>query len=92
MFMKPGGEGGDSGHSLCTGDVPLLTVYLFHNFCLGRVLFSGPTVWQRVCFDPGLITEILARVAILPYSSGKGENFLSGKGKGMPPWAAHRYP
>ena len=31
--------------------------YVFHNFCRGRVLFSGPTVWQGVCFDPGLTVK-----------------------------------
>ena len=32
--------------------------YIFHNSCLGRVLFSGPVVWQGVCFDPGLIPRV----------------------------------
>ena len=32
---------GGSGYTLCTGDVPPSRVYVFHNFCLGRVLFSA---------------------------------------------------
>ena len=83
--------------------------YVFHSFCLGKVLFSaqqsgkgpfftasvreGPTVWQGVCFAPAWFdTKILPRVVILPPFSGKGGKFLSGKGKGMPPWAAQPYP
>ena len=38
--------GGVSGYTLCTGEVPPPQEYVFHNFCLGRVLFSGPKVWQ----------------------------------------------
>ena len=63
-----------------------------------RVLFSGPTVWQGLCFDPGLIPKFRQRAAKAKgcnftfVLSGKSGKFLSGKGKGMPPWAAHLYP
>ena len=77
---RMGTGGGDSGYALCTGDVPPSRA------CFSVSVWKGcwfsPTVWQGVfwsCFD----TEILARIAMVPFFPGKGGNFMSGKGKGI---------
>ena len=45
-----------------------------------------------MCFDPDVIQKLWQGVVILPFLSGKGGKFLYGRGKSMPPWAAHPYP
>ena len=56
--LGPGG--GDSGYTLCTGDV-LPSRACFSHFCLGRMLFSAQqsgkgtfftvSVWEGCCFQ-----------------------------------------
>ena len=53
--------GGVSGYILCVLGMCRPQGYVSHGFCLGRVLFSGPTVWQGVCFDPGLTLKFWQR-------------------------------
>ena len=52
--------GGGALAILCVLGVCRSQGYVFHNFCVERVLFSGPCsiVWQGVCFDPGLILRV----------------------------------
>ena len=87
----PEGEG-SSGYTLCIRDVPLSRVR-FSRFLSGKGVVFRPNSLARGVFWSWFDTEILTRVVILSFFfSGKGGKFLSGKGKGMPPWAAHPYP
>ena len=53
-----GGGGAGALAILCVLGVCRAQGYVFHNFCVGRVLFSGAIVWQGVCFNPGLILRV----------------------------------
>ena len=46
--------------------------YVFHGFCLARVLFSGPTFWQRVCIDPGFIPKFWQGLYIFTFLFWEG--------------------
>ena len=81
---RPPGEGGGGALAIvCVLGMCRPQGYVFHGFCLGRVLFSGPTVWQEVCFDSGLThTEILTRVVIWPFFFWEGWEVFVWEGKG----------
>ena len=83
-------------HSFCLGrccfQPSSLARVCFSRFLTGNGVVFRPNSLARGVFWSWFDTKILARVVVLRFFSGKGGKFLSGKGKGMLPWAAHPYP
>ena len=90
LFTPPGGE--LWLYFIMYWECATLKGICFSHFLSGKGAVFRPISLARDVFWSWFGTKILARVVILPVFSGKSGKFLSGKGKGMPPWAAHPYP